>query len=668
MADHPPSRRRMHRTTLIALLAAALTLLGLPFDLTATPAAATSGLTEETHARFVVTENGTVTAEVTTTIANVTPDEGSRYYYFDEYSIAVPASAAEVQATSGGSSLTVRISEDEEYPDQLWAHASFAPLRYGQSRTIEWTYTIEGAPLRSEQSTRVGPGYAMFPAQASGDEGAVSVEVVAPRSLDFNATIDFESERQGDTNVYRSEEYSDGWGVWSAVSLRDPDQAETAEVPLDGVVPLTVHSLPGDEEWRDFAVGRIATGVPVLEELLGAPWPADVQVVREDISPHVIGYAWFDSVGNEIVVGEELDEVTLYHELGHAWFNAPEFSSRWLREGLTEATAYRAVALLGGESTPPEAPDRSGDGSLPLIEWTEDHQRTETDDYGYPASYTAVQAFLGDLDNAQFSAVIAAAYDGESAYEQPGSGENHGPVDWRRFLDLAAERGGVDGTGAYRRWVVTEEQGELLDARAAARERYASIDETDGAWQPPLGLRTEMTDWDFDAAEGTFPLLEPAAEDAAAVQRAAADTGLDVPEAVRSAYEEAESEEDYAALEATLPQAATVIGQVAEVTEIVTTEGDPFTELGEALVQADRTVASAGAALTAGELDRAQTLADTASERAGWAMWLGVAFVAAALILLVLIVLGAVLLARRRRRPATGAPEPIASGPDSEMR
>ncbi|WP_402468740.1 gluzincin family metallopeptidase [Isoptericola aurantiacus] len=636
------------------------------------PAAAQDGLTEESHARYEVTAKGKVSASVTTTITNVTPDVGNRYYYWNRYGIAVPASAKDVRATSWGSPLTVDLEADPEDPNVRWARVGFSPLRYGSTRTIEWTYEIAGSPVRSDRWTRAGRGYATFSAQALGDPGRVSVEVVAPTSMTFDSTEEFTSRKAGGKKtLYRSEEYSEGWGVWSAVSVRDPRKTDEQDVTV-GDTTLTVQSFPGDTTWRKFAADRIVTGLPVLEDLLDEPWPGRIAVVREDVSPQVLGYAWFDDQGDEIVVGEELDESTLYHELGHAWFDDERFVGRWLYEGLTELTAYRVIDAVDGEGEPRQAPRRQAAGSLPLLDWSELDREPTTETYAYAAAYTALHRMLGDLDDETYSAVVAAAYAGESAYEEPGSTtKNFGRTDWRRFLDLAAERGGVDGTDQYRTWVVKKAQAKKLDARADARTDYADLDEADGAWQAPVGLRRDMTDWSFGDAEDAMTLLLPIAPQAVAVQDTAARTGLAVPESVRTAYEDAETDGDYRALETLLPQAADALEDVDAAERAATADVDPVSELGQAVLEVDDTADAALAALSAGELDDARALAAETTDGADRALWTGLGVVAGALLLLALLVLVPVLIVRWRRRrrrrrawnPTPGEPFAVLTAP-----
>lgn len=655
------SGRHLLRRATTGIVALALALTGLLVAPAAVvPAVAAEGLTEESHARFVVTAKGSVTAEVTTTITNVTPNSGSYVYYFDAYGIAVPTSATDVRATSGGASLTVRLEDEPEDPSIRWAVASFSPLNYGRTRTVEWTYEIEGSAFRSEDWARVGPGYATFAAQATGDDGRTSVEVVAPRRMDFDASVEFDTRRQGGKNVYTLDERTDEYGTWAAVSLRDPETSDTREVTVGDDV-ITLHSFRGDTTWQGFAAEHLEAGIPVLADLVGSEWPASVDVVRQDTSPGVLGYGgWFSEDERQIVVDESLDASLILHELTHAWLNYDTVDDRWLAEGLTEVVAHRAVAELGAEAEALERPSRKAKIAYPLADWAEAHTLDpEEEVYGYAAAYTATKQLTADLEGADFTALVAHVVEGASAYAAPDRpGQLKGTTDWRRFLDLLELHGASDGAEeVLRQWVLDADGKAMLDARAEAKGAYETLDETDGDWLPPLGLRAEMTRWDFDAARLNAEELGTAPQLAATIQQTAEREGLPVPAPVQRTYEDA-SRSTFEELATFLQDADTTITRVSQVSRSVAAASDPFTELGEALLDVETTAAQARAVLDDGEIDQAQALADDTAEQADRALWVGIGVVVGGLLLLTLLVLVPVLLVRRCRRRAAVLTEP----------
>ena len=489
-------------------------------------AAAEEGLDVESQNRYVVEDAG-VRATTTLTIRNTSPDQyltdSVLSFYWDEFGIPVPAGTQNVQATSEGAPLQVQIEPTED-PSTAIAVASFRPLNYGQSQTIEWRYTIPGAPFRAADWTRVGPGFATFAAQGIGDPGSVGVVVVMPASMTFHSTGSFAERREGDAVTYTATENTDEYGIWAAISARDPERADERAVEF-GDSTLQLVSLPGDVAWTDFAAERVTAGLPVLEDIIGVPWPGGMDKIREDVSPHVLGHVWFDHTADEIVVAEDLDEATLFHELTHAWLNPDRLQERWLYEGLTEVVAYRAVEALGGTSDPWPAPDRAAPSALALNAWKEPTGKPDTavDDYAYAAASNAVGQMVGGLDDDTFTALVVATYAGESAYELVGSvEENTGRTDWQRFLDLVETRtGNADAAQVYRTWVVDADQAALLDERATARRAYTHVDAGDGDWLPPLGLRSAMTDWEFTGAGDVVAGIGTAPADAAAVQEAA---------------------------------------------------------------------------------------------------------------------------------------------------
>ncbi len=646
------SRRRV--SVLVRAVAAGAVALGAVLGV-APCAAAEEGLAVESQSRYVVEDAG-VRATTTMTIRNTSPDQYLTdtivSFYWDEFGIPVPAGSQNVQATSEATALQVRLEPTED-PSTANAVASFPPLNYGQSRTIKWSYTIPGAPFRAADWTRVGPGFATFAAQGVGDPGDVRVVVVVPASMTFQSTVDFAERRKGDAVTYTTTENTDEYGIWAAVSARDPERADERAVEFrDDALQLL--SLPGDTAWTDFAAERVSAGLPVLEGIIGEPWPGGMDKIREDVSPHVLGYAWFDHTADEIVVGEDLDETTLFHELTHAWLNPDRLQERWLYEGLTEAVAYRTVEALGGTPEPRPAPDRAAPSALALNSWTEPTGRpdTDVDDYAYAAASNAVGQLVAGLDDDTFTALVVAVYAGESAYELVGSVEaNNGRTDWQRFLDLVEVRtGNADAAQVYRTWVVEADQAALLDERAAARRAYTDVDVADGDWLPPLGLRSAMTDWEFTGAGDVVARIGTAPADAAAVQDAADTAELPEPDGIREAYEEAADADAYTALRSMLPRAVEVVGDVGDASRSAAADRDPLSDLGELLLGVDRAAAES---------------ADSAARGAGWATPVGAGVVVLVLALVTVAVLGGARLRNRRRTtrsPAAAAA--IADGQD----
>ena len=145
------------------------------------PALADEGLATEATSRYVLDAKATtVEADVTVRLRNVTPDRGSLYYYYNAFTVPVPAGAERVRARGEGAPLDVSLRRTED-PSTRLARISFPNLLYGRSRTIELSFDVPGEKPRSDDAAR-GPGYATFAVYGVGDSGHNTVEVVAPSS------------------------------------------------------------------------------------------------------------------------------------------------------------------------------------------------------------------------------------------------------------------------------------------------------------------------------------------------------------------------------------------------------------------------------------------------------------------------------------------------------
>jgi hypothetical protein len=612
------------------------------------PALADEGLTTGGHSRFVLDPKATtVDATVTVDLRNTTPNRDGFFYYYDAFSVPVPAGAEKVRARSGGSSLPVSL-EGTEDPSTKLARITFPNLLYGRSRTITLTYEVPGEKPRSKDSTRVGPGYASFAVYGVGDSGRNLVEVVAPSSMTFDSTSDdFTSTEQGELTTYSSDAVSPEGGSWAVVSLRDPARTDERVVDVGGV-SLLLDGFQDDPKWSRFVAQQVTKGLPALEKLVGAKWPGGLERIREDASPSLRGYdGWFDPTDDEIVIGEQLDADLIFHELSHAWVSGERFDQRWMSEGLAQVLAERAVKATGGTPSRHPSVSRGSSDAVALNAWggSAGTRSEDVDAYAYPAAYAVTSSLVRPLDDAELSAVLGAAIRGERAYDPAGTKDaDGGRTDWMRWLDLLETRVGVtNGADVYSRWVLTDQQRATLAPRAKARAAYAELDEADGAWLPPEGLRDAMTDWDFQRADAVREKVAGLGAAATAVQTAAQRAGIEVPDAVRAGYERAEHDEQYAALASTLPEAATAVTAVGAAGQAAGRGRDPVSALGATLLGVRGRAAQASALLDDGQYVAATTTAQDATSRSDKALLAGLALLA----LVVLLVAGLVLWVRR---------------------
>jgi hypothetical protein len=646
-------RRVLGASAVAAVLLAALVV-------PAPAAHAEEGLTVAATSRYVYdAKDQVVHATMTVDLSNISPDRqssgGVYTYFFQSYSIPIPKSSGRVRAQSSGDRLDVQVVGTDD-PSIALARISFPDLRYRQSRRILLTYDILGQPPRASDSTRVGPGYATFVAYGPGDAGRNRVQVVTPSAMSFTSTVDGFTSSGGDgTSIYTATENTFDGGLWAVVSLRDPARTRESTVTV-GDLSFTLSAFPDDEQWSSFVAGTVREGLPTLESLVGNPWPGGLQRIREDASPSLRGYdGWFDPQGDEIVVGEQLDDDLIFHELSHAWVSGDRFDERWLYEGLAQVVAERTVQRTGGRPTRHPVVSRRSPGAVALNAWDGDagSRSTDVEAYAYPASYQVMKALLGGLDDRRFAAVVGAAVRGERAYDPPGTvTPSAGRTSWSDWLDLLETRGGVTSASkVFTTWVLDDQQVALLAPRARERAAYTTLDRADGAWLPPEGLRDAMTSWDFDRSRTVRAAVAPLGSAAVAVQDAARRTGLDVPAAVRQSYERASLDDDYRALRTSLPAAARSITEVARARSDAAALDDPFSELGARLLGVPERSQRAVSLLEDGQVAPAAVAAADVTHRARWALALGAALPVAALLLLSMLLALAVVGLRSHGRP-----------------
>jgi hypothetical protein len=557
-------RSSVVRAFTAALAAALAIVLAVPAPSTAAP---NDGLRFEVETTYELQpDERRVRVSMDISLTSLMPDQGSRYFYFDQIGIPVLAEATNAAAERvGGGALSATVGDTD---DPMWSmlNVRLSPvLMYGRPQRIEVRYDLPDLPPRSEGWTRASEAYASFLVHAVGDPGVTDVTVIVPADYtDLHAGGAELGRRLIDGRwQYTAADIADPEEWWVVFAARNDDLLDTRSVSTDGR-SIVLRSWPGDEQWADYAEDTVTTGIPALEGLIGQPWPVSRELtITESSSPHAHGYGgWYDPSTDMIEVSDELDPAVMLHELSHAWFNERLTSERWFLEGLAELYAHEALAELDGSAPAPERPPSSHPGEQPLVQWEQvPFESSDADEYVYATAWWLLYEIYTEVGAETMAAILAAAADREISYRAGEQAEDvSGRVGWQRLLDLTQEVGGSEAVvDLYRGYVLGPDELPLLDDREAARSSYTDFLESAGGWPAPLQLREAMTRWHFDEVDGLIELAGDVLAQRDAVVAVTAAFGVDELPALAESFRAAGLIDDVAADAAAYVEAAETI-------------------------------------------------------------------------------------------------------------
>lgn len=569
---------------------------------------------------------GVVRVQTRLRLENTKPDQqmsgGTRYFFFTDYAFPVPREASIVSvATAGGTPLAYDLQPIEGSEDYLRLGITFDHnLRYGHVFDIVVDYDFVGAPPRDgDDLYRTNQAVMSFPVTPWGDPGQSDVRIEVPSGFAVTTFGDGLSlANQGAVTIYSATDIAKPDEFFAVLIAQDDNRLTSRQLDL-GDASFRIRAWPGDDAWADFAAAQITRGLPVLEEMLGQPWPnGDTFDVMESVDPALVGYAgWYDGLQQRI----EFDDQTVLHELSHAWFNSDLLLSRWMSEGLAETYAELAIERLGDTPDEPVGAAHGDRGALRLAEWdvptgTDDEIR-DTETFGYAASHLVVSSITEEIGVGKMSEVMAAMEAGTTSYLVDDQPIVLGPhIDWRRFLDLVEDVGGsTSAEGLYRDWVVRDTELGELDARAATRTRYHELATRAAAWAMPEGVARSMAAWNFSGAAERMDAAGSVLDAREAADAVLGPLGLVLPVSVGQAYASSVSPDDLAAVTTTIRR----YQQVGEVLAGSRTEAEaPRTFIERVGLRGADPEADADAAIAAfksGDLDRAVASAQRAVAR-----------------------------------------------------
>ena len=634
----------------------------------AAPAVADDGLRIEGDTTYdVVPSEGRTTVSSTITVTNETTDRfvgnALRRSFFNGLTVGVPAGGRNFVATSSGANLSVSTASVSESIQR--ADISFPSLFSGQRRTIFLQYEIIGDPPRADGVSRANPAYVSFIALAVGDDTLATVRVNVPAGFEVETVgsrIDETARAGGGTTLTASGfPTNNGWGV--VISARNDRALQSIDADA-GSRDVVVRAWPDDIEWQQFVVRGVGDGIPLLEELIGRPWPIARQLqITEATSSYLRGYAgWFSPLDNTIEVGEDLDHETLLHELSHAWFNRGLFADRWINEGFAEEYAARALTRLG-QPTEAVALDSNSRFAVRLTDWGNPRNATGDaagrESYGYQTSAWLVHQISDEIGLPKMAEVIEAAADDMPAYD--GSDNEFGNIETNtaRLLDLFENVGGSKkAADLFVNYVARESERAIYEARSKARDRYARLVERGGDWNPPVIVRKEMGEWHFTDAESRMTDAEAVIDRRDELRRLVERAGTSLPSSLESAYERADTD-----LTAAMQLAERQLGAATTLVQTrdrLDRSRSVTQKVGLLFAHPERNFDNARDAFATGDTDRATELAQATQRELDRAATTGrnrLLLTSAMIVVLTVFVITAHRM-RRRRHPDPDSPPP----------
>jgi hypothetical protein len=671
--------RRPARRVAVATAVTLLVLFGL---LPAGARATHGGLVVVTETRYdVFPDEGRVHVTIDAVATSHEPDTAQGRTFYSGVSFAVPPNAQGVSARSGNLALPVTIEEQNEAYSGVAVEFSRGVF-FGQSYAYQVQFDLLDPGGVSGRDLRIGPSLVAFPVWGfgTGNEPGSRVAVALPpgyRPSVQGGPMELQVGPDGGAVLVASP--ADPLSFFAYVSADRPGAFSdtTLELELDGKpATILVRAWEDDVDWGARTTDLLTDGFPALRELIGLPYPLRGRLTVEEAAVSRLGeYAGtFNEVTGVIRIRYDADAYVALHEAAHVWFNGRLWESRWINEGFAELYAVAAGDAIGAEGFTYELSDDLLEHRIPLDEWgavgVED---LAVEDFAYAASYELAEEILERAGTETLGRVWVAADEGHAAYQpahddEPVIGARFRQPEWQRLLDLLEERSGEPFADLWESWVLAPSDARLLDARAAARERYAEVVAAAGAWELPDDIREQMGDWEFNAAVDQLAVAVEVLAHREAIAARAAELELAPPDDLRRAFEGGSGLDD--AIDEAAAQLAS-LDMLDRAADVLATEPTILESIGLLGTEPQAQLTDARASFEEGELEEADAAARRAVDLRAEAAELGTARVVLTgggiLLLdgLALVALSAVHLRRPRRVARTSQtsreePEPAA--------
>ncbi|HET6380812.1 MAG TPA: hypothetical protein VFH63_07220 [candidate division Zixibacteria bacterium] len=475
---------------------------------------------------------------------NTTPNPPGQFSVFEVIDLAIHSGATDVTARDGSGALTVSAAENDAGVNVASVRPR-SPVRFEQEVAFTLSYVI---PDGAAEDVRIRPSIVIFPAWSFGTGGTVTVTL----PVIYDVLVDgdeLEAQRDGDSWRLESGEIADPTRWLSLVTASRPDAYATLErsVALDsGEVALQVRHWTDDQAWGEQTADLLAAALPALEELLGVGYGRSGPLVVVESLPVADGGFAEPPGGDavEVSVAYSAEPFAVLHQAAHAFISERLATERWVREGFASWAAASLPEELGAE--PPFDPEARteelAEDAFPLVSWGAGESTPEQDAYAHAAAWNVAAQLAEALGPDGVRMTWARVAAGVNPYEPVGEelpepgGRDPVAVDSRRLLDHVEAVSGQDLSGPFRTLVFDSASAAALDARAVAREAYASLLEQAGDWGGPEPVQAALAGWRFDEAQERMAEAGAWLEDRDRLLAEAEAAGLAVPARLRDQW------------------------------------------------------------------------------------------------------------------------------------
>ncbi|HEX2194811.1 MAG TPA: hypothetical protein VHK63_07670 [Candidatus Limnocylindria bacterium] len=518
--------------------------------LSAAPAAAQEGLVVVVDAIYdVQPESGRVRVTLDSVATSHEPDTDDGRVFFSGFTFAVPAGATNLSASSGGAALAVRIVEETN--DYRAVEVTFSRgVFFQESYAYSVAFELVDAGGRPDRDVRIGRSVVAFPVWAFGTDSARGSSVRVQVPAGYRPTVQgspMSSDRGPAGTVLRATPdnpfdffayvSADRPGAYSETSLEIPMQEETARI--------TLRAWDDDPSWAERTGELLREGLPILEELIGVPYPHTGSLRVEEAAVSRLGeYAGiYDPQAARIRVRYDADAFVTLHEAAHLWFNHRLLEGRWIGEAWAEFYSIEAGEAMGEDGFRWELTSQLRRSRIPLNDWgAVGREDLQVEDFAYAASYEVATLVAGRATVDELAVVWRAAHNRELAY-LPADGsvpDDRSPLyvaGWQRLLDLLEERTDERFDDLWAEWVVNSDEQAQLAARASTRSRYGEVLAEAEGWELPPDVRLDLESWNFEDARAALRAAEDILDDRDRVAEMAASLGLAPSASLQNAFE-----------------------------------------------------------------------------------------------------------------------------------